>query len=90
MHEQRQENCPTKENNILRFLTTNRDSIALKDAHWVPQDKVAKHLVANADGAGKNCLSKISNCKIDQDPVERVTEFLELCCGHQDETVGED
>lgn len=71
-------------------LTTSWDNVALKDAHWVSQNEVTKKLVAYTDGACKNCLSKISNSKIDQDPVQRVTEFLELCCSHQDETVGED
>lgn len=74
----------------IRPLTTDWDSVALKDAHWVPQNEVTKKLVAYTDGAGKNCLSKISNSKIDQDPVQWVTKFLELCCGHQDEAVGED
>ncbi len=69
--------------------TTSWDNIALKDAHRVSQNEVTKKLVAYTYSAGKNCLSKISNCKIDQDPVQRVTEFLELCCGNQDKTIGE-
>lgn len=72
------------------LLTTNWDSIALKDAHWVSQNEVTKELIAYTDGAGKNGFSEISNCKIYQDPVQWVSEFLELCRGHQDETVGED
>lgn len=50
-------------------LTTGGDNITLKDAHWMSQNEVAKKLIAHTDGAGKNCLSKISNGKIDQDPV---------------------
>lgn len=71
-------------------LTTGCDNKALKDTHRVSQDEITKKLVAYTDGAGKNCLPKISNGKIHQDPVQGVTEFLELCCGHQDKTVGED
>lgn len=55
--------------NTLRLLTTSGDSVTLKDAHWMPQNKVAKKLIAYADSAGKNCLSKIRNGEIDQDPV---------------------
>lgn len=53
----------------LGVLTTDGDDITLKDAHWMAQDEVAKELIAHANSAGKNCLSKISNGKIDQDPV---------------------
>lgn len=50
-------------------LTTGGDNISLKDAHWMSQNEVAKNLIAHTNSAGKNCLSKISNGKIDQDPV---------------------
>lgn len=74
----------------LWLLTTNWDNVALKDAHWMSKNKVTKKLIAYTDSASKNCLSKISNSKIDQDPVERVTEFLEFCSGHQHKPIGED
>ena len=73
-----------------RPLTACCNSKALKHAHWVSQNEVTKKLVAYTDVAGNKCLYYISKCKIYYDPVQRVTEFLELCCGHQDETVGEE
>lgn len=54
------------------------------------QNEVPKELIAYTNSAGKNSLSKISNSKIDQDPVQRVTEFLEFCSGHQHKTIGKD
>lgn len=54
------------------------------------QDEVTEKLIAHADGAGKHRLPEISDGEIDQDPVQRVAEFLELGCGHQHETVGDD
>lgn len=73
-----------------RALTTDGDNITLKDAHWMSQNEVAKNLIAHTNSAGKNCLSEISNGKIDQDPVQRMTQFLELGSGHQHQTVGKD
>lgn len=53
----------------LGALTTDGDNITLKDAHRMSQNEVAKKLIAHTNSAGKNCLSKISNGEIDQDPV---------------------
>lgn len=71
-------------------LTTSGDGIALKHTHGVSQNEVTKELVAHTDGAGENRLSEVSYGKIDQNPVQWVTQFLELCCGHQDQAIGED
>lgn len=70
-------------------LTTNRYSVALKNAHGMSKDEVAKDLVNNTNGAGQKCLSNISESQIDQNPVKRMAELLELCCGHQHQAIGE-